>query len=119
MQRHSQVSSSCLMLCVMALDKGWHIIFGFAVTGFLIAMLAGCCMDFNAPNAITNLLLWFSPGLWLLLERVLGNVPFDNDHVAVWVSISFVAIVNGMLYALVGAAIVGVRWILKQRVTAK
>ncbi len=103
------------MICVMALNKGWHFIFGFALTGFLIAVLAASCMVFNAPNIITNLMILVSPGLWLFLERVLGRVELANSTVAVWFSIGLVAIANGMLYAIVGAVIAGLRWMLKQR----
>lgn len=103
----------------MTLDKGWHFIFSFALIGFLIAMLAACCMVFNAPNIIINLMILVSPGLWLFLQRVWGSVGFANDTVAMWFSIVLVAIAKGMMYAIIGAVIAGLRWMLKRRDTAK
>ena len=103
----------------MTLDKGWRFILSFALIGFLVAMLAGCCMDFNAPNVITNLMLSISPGLWFFLQRVLGSVGFANYHIAVWFSITVAAIANGMMYAIIGAVFVGLRWMWKHRETAK
>jgi hypothetical protein len=113
------ISAEDAMICVMTLDKGWHFILSFALIGFLIAIVAACCMVFNAPNIITNLMIVISPGLWLFLERVFGRVGFTNYHVAWWFSVCLVAIANGVLYAIVGAVIAGLRWMLKQRDTAK
>jgi hypothetical protein len=107
------------MIRVMPLDKGWHFIFCFAVTGFLIATLAAFCMVFHAPNIITNLMILVSPGSWLFLSRVWSSVGFANSSVAMWFSFGFVAVANGLLYAIVGAAIAGLRWMLKHRDTAK
>jgi hypothetical protein len=107
------------MICVMTLDKGWHFILIFAFTGFLIATLAALCMVFNAPNIVTNFMILVSPGLWLFLQRVFGSVGFTNYRVAWWFSVFLVAVANGMLYAIVGAVIAGLRWMLKQRDAAR
>jgi hypothetical protein len=101
------------MICATTLDKGWHFILSFALIGFLIAMLAACRMVFNAPNIITNSMLLVSPGLFLFLQRVWGNVGFANASVAMWFSIVLVAVANGVIYAVTGAVIAGLRWTLK------
>jgi hypothetical protein len=54
---------------VMTLDKSWNFILSVALIGFLVAMLAGCCMDFNAPNVITNLMLLISPRFVVLSAK--------------------------------------------------
>jgi hypothetical protein len=53
-------------------------------------------------------MILISPGIWLFLSRVWGSMGFANSA-AMWFSFGFAAIVNGVLYALVGAAIVGLR----------
>jgi hypothetical protein len=107
------------MICVVTLDKSWHFILSFALIGFLIAMLAACCMVFNAPNIITNSMILVSPGLFLFLQRAWGSVGFANVTVAMWFSIVLVAIANGMMYAIIGALVAGLRWTLKHRNAAK
>lgn len=107
------------MICVMTLDKGWHFIFSFSLIGFFIAILAACCMVFNAPNMIANFMILVSPGLWLFLPRLLGGVGFTNGNVAVWFSFGLAAIANGMLYAMVGAVVAVLRWMLRHRIAAK
>jgi hypothetical protein len=101
------------MICLMTFDKGWHFVHTFALIGFVLAILAALCMVFSAPNIITNSMILVSPGLWLFIERVWGRMPIENYHVAWWFSVCLVAIANGMLYAIVGAVIVGLRWMLK------
>jgi hypothetical protein len=91
------------MISVMPLDKGWHLIFRFAIAGFLLAMMAAFCMIFHAPNVITNLMILVSPGIWLFPHEAWGTA------LSVWLSFGFLAIANGVLYAIVGAAIVGLR----------
>jgi hypothetical protein len=71
-------------------------------------------MFLQAPNIVTNVAILLSPGLWLFLSRVFGRVPVENAPVAWWFSIGIVATANGLIYGIVGAAIVGLRKLLKQ-----
>jgi hypothetical protein len=96
-------------------DKDRRIIVLFAAVGFVVTTVAGICMSLQAPNIITNLMILFSPGLWLLLPRVYGTVGIANSTVAWWFSIGVVAIANCLLYALVGAVIVGLGLIVKRK----
>jgi hypothetical protein len=98
----------------MALDTRWKIILCFAVTGFLTCILAAFCMDFEAPNLISN-----SPGLWLFFQRVWGSIPFENGALAMWSSFGIAAIANGLLYAIAGAVIAGLRQVLEHKDAAK
>jgi hypothetical protein len=91
------------MIRGMALDKGWRFILRFAVAGFLVAMSAAFCMVFHASNLITNLMILASPGIWLSPHEAWGTA------FSVWLSFGFLAIANGVLYAIAGAAIVGLR----------
>jgi hypothetical protein len=107
------------MILVMPLDKTWHFVFRFALAGFLIATFAAFCISFQAPNVITNVMILVSPGIWLFLPITYSRVGFANNAVALWFSFGLVAIANGTLYAMVGAAIAGLRWMLKSRGTAR
>jgi len=115
----AEVYSSCRIICVMTLDKGWHFVLTFALIGFVLAVLAALCMVFSAPNIITNLMVLVSPGLWLFIERVWGRMPIENYHVSWWLSVCIVAVANGGLYATVGAVVAALRWALRQKATAK
>ena len=102
----------------MRLNKDWRFIFRFAFAGFPIAALTAFCIVFHAPNIVTNLSILFSPGIWFFLPRIYGRVPLANNDVAMWFSLGVGAIANGLLYAIVGAAIAGVRWLLKKAIDA-
>jgi hypothetical protein len=86
----------------MALDRGWILIVRCAVTGFALAMTAAICMVVRAP-AITGLLMVFSPGIWFFPELAFGDT-FES-----WFLFGIAPVVNGALYALVGAVIAGLR----------
>jgi hypothetical protein len=100
------------------LNKDWRFIFRFASAGFLIAALAASCILFNAPNIFTNLSILFSPGIWSFLPKIYGKVPFTNGAVALWFSLGVATVANGLLYAIAGATVAGVRWILKKAIDA-
>jgi hypothetical protein len=92
----------------MTLVSVRRIILSFVFAGFLVAFFAGGCMDFKAPDIVTEIATALSPALWLFLEGVLGWVPFPNYHVVWWFSLSLLAIVNAMFYAVVGAIVAGI-----------
>jgi len=106
-------------MSAMTLDKGWHFILSFALIGFALAVLAALCMVVSAPNIITNSMILVSPGLWLFIERVWGRIPIENYYVSWWLSVCLVAVANSGLYAMVGAVVAALRWVLNQRANAR
>jgi hypothetical protein len=117
---YQDLAQSAMLLCsdLMPLNKEWRFIFRVASAGFLIGALAASCILFNAPNIFTNLSILFSPGIWSFLPKIYGKVPFTSDAVALWFSLGVAVLANGLLYAIAGATIAGVRWILKKAIDA-
>jgi hypothetical protein len=86
----------------------------FAVAGFLVATATGICVTSEAPNIIVNITFLLSPA-FLLVEPIWGRMPIDNWVVAWRLSVAIVAVLNGVLYGMVGAVIAGLLQLLRRR----
>jgi hypothetical protein len=87
----------------------------FALTGFLIAIVAAICMSAQAPDAIVQATLFLSPAVWLFVERVWARIQLNHWVLAWWLSVGIVAVLNALFYGMVGAIITGLLRIRKQR----
>jgi hypothetical protein len=86
----------------------------FAIAGFLLATAAGICITSQAPNILVNITILLSPA-FLLIQPIWARMPIKNDVVAWWLSVAIVAILNGVLYGMVGAVVAGLLRFLKRR----
>jgi hypothetical protein len=100
------------------LGVGYHqmrLTFRFAVGGFLIAMVAAICLSSHVPDIVVETALILSPTVYLLIQPTWGRMPIDNWVFAWWLSAAVAAVMNGVFYGMVGAAITSLRRVRKKR----
>jgi hypothetical protein len=93
------------------MDKDWRTILRFSVIG--LAISAGFFAYFeNNPSSASSIARWIRgaaivlcPGSWAL-PAAIASEPESKDYVLMWV---IIGMVNPAVYAVVGAAFVGLR----------
>jgi Co/Zn/Cd efflux system component len=75
-------------------------------------------MSSNAPDVVTEAALYLSPP-FLLIPAIWARMPTDHYVVGWWLSTALVSVVNGLLYAAVGAVVAAVLRLRKPKKNAR
>ncbi len=74
----------------------------------------------NLPSIIVTPLLFISPGIWLFLFGGLGAPEISGSYrLAEILDVIIGAVANSVLYAMVGAFIAALQWVVRRKNVAK
>jgi hypothetical protein len=85
------------------MTRDWRIILRFTVVGLSVSTIAGLSMGMHGPAVLTGVSVPFCPPMLFFLPIVWSSPS------TMWLMFLFAAIANAALYAVVGAAYVGLR----------